>query len=94
MVANNSYFIQCYHDIQTMNKQPRGEREIRDRQIVNGVNVTKLSSAVEAIKSNSVVSQFNFRAKGKWISGGHNQTTINDILVSARLTVESSFRAR
>ena len=30
MVANNSYLLQCYHDIQTMNKQPRGEREIKE----------------------------------------------------------------
>jgi hypothetical protein len=76
MVANNSYFIQCYHDIQTMNKQPRGEREIRDRQIVNGVNgvnVTKLSGAVEEITSNPMISQFNFCAKGKWINGGHTE---------------------
>ena len=53
-------------------------REQKEQQIINGVNVTKLSGAVEAINSNPMVSQFNFRAKGKWISGGHNQTTIND----------------
>jgi uncharacterized OsmC-like protein len=27
---------------------------------------------------NPSVSKFNFRAKGRWIDGGHNQTTIND----------------
>ena len=64
----------------TMNKinQMENEREQKEQQIVNGVNVTKLSGAVEAINSNPMVSQFNFRAKGKWISGGHNQTTMND----------------
>ena len=38
-----------------MNKinQMENAREQKEQQIVNGVNVTKLSGAVEAIKSNS-----------------------------------------
>jgi hypothetical protein len=48
-------------------------RDYRGRQIVNGVNVTKLSGAVEAITSNSMISQFNFRTKGKWINGEHTK---------------------
>lgn len=33
---------------------------------------------MDAITDNPNVSKFNFRAKGRWIDGGHNQTTIND----------------
>lgn len=46
--------------------------------IVNGVNVTKLFQTVNAIQGNPSIANFNFRAKGKWIHGGHNQTTINE----------------
>ena len=46
--------------------------------IVTGVSVTKLFDMLDGIRSKPVISKFNFRAKGKWIKGGHNQTTIND----------------
>jgi len=49
-----------------------------EQKIVNGVNVTKLFGTIDAIRSSPIISKFNFRAKGKWIKGGHNQTTIND----------------
>jgi len=32
---------------------------------------------MDDIKNNPVISKFNFRGKGMWIMGGHNQTTIN-----------------
>ena len=49
-----------------------------EQKIVTGVNVTKLFDMLDGIRSKPVISKFNFRAKGKWIVGGHNQTTIND----------------
>jgi hypothetical protein len=45
---------------------------------VNGVNVTKLFGTMDAIRSSPIISKFNFRAKGEWIKGGHNQITIYD----------------
>jgi uncharacterized OsmC-like protein len=54
------------------------ESQIENEKIVNGVSVTNLIGAINAITDNSNISKFNFRAKGKWINGGHNQTTIND----------------
>jgi uncharacterized OsmC-like protein len=57
-----------------INKQEQKEQE----QIVNGVNVSKLFGTVEAIKENPEIAKFNFKAKGKWINGGHNRTTINE----------------
>jgi uncharacterized OsmC-like protein len=54
------------------------ESQIENEKIVNGVSVTNLFGAINAITDNPDMSKFNFRAKGKWINGGHNQTTIND----------------
>ncbi|CAN5639007.1 OsmC family protein [soil metagenome] len=54
------------------------ESKIENEKIVNGVSVTNLIGAINAITDNPNISKFNFRAKGKWIDGGHNQTTIND----------------
>jgi uncharacterized OsmC-like protein len=48
------------------------------QKIVNGVDVTKLFGTMNVIRSSPIISKFNFRAKGKWIKGGHNQITIND----------------
>jgi uncharacterized OsmC-like protein len=63
-----------------MKKIHRIENKIQqaEQKLVNVVNVTKLFGTMDAIRSNPVISKFNFRAKGKWIKGGHNQTTIND----------------
>jgi uncharacterized OsmC-like protein len=64
----------------TMNKINQVENKIEqvEQKIVNGVNVTKLGSTMDAIKNSPIISKFNFRAKGRWIDGGHNQTTINE----------------
>ena len=59
-----------------MNKTIQKEQE----KVVNGVNVTKLSGIVSAIQETPKITKFNFRAKGKWINGGHNRTTINPFL--------------
>jgi uncharacterized OsmC-like protein len=63
-----------------MNKTNQMENKIEqvEQKIVNGVNVTKLFGTIDAIRSSPVLSKFNFRAKGKWIKGGHNQITIDD----------------
>ena len=66
-----------------MNKINQVENKIQqvekqEQKIVNGVNVTKLIGTMDAIRSRPILSKFNFRAKGEWIEGGHNQITIND----------------
>jgi uncharacterized OsmC-like protein len=53
-------------------------KTVNDKSVVNGVNVSKLFETVGAIKGNPEIAKFNFRAKGKWINGGHNRTTIKD----------------
>ena len=62
---------------QTINRE-QIEKEQQQEQIVNGVNVSKLFETVGVIKEKPEIAKFNFRAKGKWINGGHNRTTIND----------------
>ena len=53
-------------------------QQTKKEQIVNGVNVTKLFETVGVIKQKPEIAKFNFKAKGKWINGGHNRTTINE----------------
>ena len=60
-----------------INQQTKQEQKEQE-QFVNGVNVSKLFGTVEAIKENPEIAKFNFKAKGKWINGGHNRTTINE----------------
>lgn len=50
------------------------EKEI----VLNGVNVTRLLDTVDAVKSDADIAKFRFRVRNKWISGGHNRTTITD----------------
>ncbi len=61
----------------TMN-QIKIQEQKEQEQFVNGVNVSKLFGTVEAIKENPEIAKFNFKARGKWVNGGHNRTTINE----------------
>jgi len=45
---------------------------------LNGVDVDQLFGNIDAIKNSPVLGKFKFRAKNKWINGGHNQTTIKN----------------
>jgi uncharacterized OsmC-like protein len=47
-------------------------------QSVNGVNVQKLSKTVDAIKENPNLAKFKFRAKNKWVNGGHTHSSVKD----------------
>lgn len=51
---------------------------ITKQKIINGVNVDELFATVDAIKAEPEIARFNFRASNKWISGGNNQTTVNE----------------
>jgi uncharacterized OsmC-like protein len=44
--------------------------------IINGVNVTALGETVAAVQDAPAIAKFQFRAKNKWISGGHNRSEI------------------
>jgi uncharacterized OsmC-like protein len=58
--------------------QTRITDKISAEQIVNGVNVEKLYETIGAISHNAQIAKFNFRAKNRWVNGGHNRTAINE----------------
>lgn len=43
---------------------------------LNGVNVTGVVETINAIKADSELAKFQFRAKNEWIDGGHNRSRI------------------
>ena len=61
-----------------MNQITQQRKQEQKGQMVNGVNVSKLFETVGVIKEKPDIAKFNFKAKGKWINGGHNRTTINE----------------
>ncbi|NIP32271.1 MAG: OsmC family peroxiredoxin [Candidatus Dadabacteria bacterium] len=46
--------------------------------ILNGVNVDKISSTVEAIKKDHEIASFKFKNRNKWITGGLNRSVIKE----------------
>lgn len=45
--------------------------------MLNGVNVTRLMETIEAVSAQPELGKFEFRAKSKWIDGGHYMSTID-----------------
>lgn len=46
-------------------------------QTINGVDVEKLTEIVEEIKQQPSLAECQFRARGRWVDGGHNRTTVS-----------------
>src|ERR1700759_1154505 len=44
--------------------------------IRNGVNTAALFATLDAVKGDPEIAKFQFRASNRWISGTHNQSTI------------------
>jgi len=51
---------------------------MKDQNILNGVNVDRLAGTIEAVKEQPELGKFEFRAKSKWVDGGHYMTKIED----------------
>lgn len=45
---------------------------------VNGFKVEDIMGTVDAIKREPAIAAFQFRARNKWIKGGHNRSKIHD----------------
>jgi uncharacterized OsmC-like protein len=43
---------------------------------LNGVDVEKLGATLEALKAKPELARFQFRAKNRWVDGGHNRSEI------------------
>ena len=51
-------------------------REEKKHEIRNGVDVTALGEVLEAVQGDPEIAKFQFRAKNKWLGGGHNRSEI------------------
>jgi uncharacterized OsmC-like protein len=45
-------------------------------QTLNGLNLEQMQGTLEALKSDPSLAQFEFRARNRWVTGGHNRSTI------------------
>ena len=44
--------------------------------VINGVDVDRIGATIRAVQENTSLGTFQFRAKNRWIGGGHNRSTI------------------
>lgn len=51
---------------------------------INGFDVERLGQTLEAIKEQPELAQFRFRARNRWLDGGHCQTRIKDFEVAGQ----------
>lgn len=51
---------------------------VQQDKVVNGVNVTKLFDTIELVRQNAEIAKFKFRNHNKWVTGGHNRSTIDN----------------
>ena len=47
-----------------------------DTNTLNGVDLTRLSATIDAVRSDSTLAAFQFRVGNHWIDGGHSRTAI------------------
>lgn len=45
--------------------------------VINGIDVTALEETIEAVKQNTEIAKFRFRASNTWLGGDHNRSTID-----------------
>lgn len=50
----------------------------KDAKKLNGLDTVQLFGTIDAIKKNSAIAHFQWRACNKWIDGGENRTTIRE----------------
>ncbi len=50
---------------------------IEEGKILNGVNVAYIEETIAAIEQDPSIAEFKFRAKNRWIDGGHNRAIIS-----------------
>src|SRR5688572_26932142 len=51
---------------------------------MNGLNVQGVFATIDAVKSDTGLAKFQFRAKNRWIDGGENRSTIRDFFGAGR----------
>lgn len=59
------------------------------KNIVNGVDVSKLTQTIDVLTEKPDLAQFHFCARNSWINGGKNRTTINAFYGAGKTHVRS-----
>ena len=54
------------------------QQTVKQQNTVNGVNVDEFFGTIEAVKGQTELAKFQFRASNRWINGGNNRTTVNE----------------
>jgi hypothetical protein len=49
-----------------------------EEKIVNGVDLEVVKGVINAVSEKPDLAKSEFRAKNKWIDGGHNRTSVTD----------------
>jgi hypothetical protein len=64
--------------------------------VINGVNVDRMGGMIQTVQQNPKLGTFQFRAKNRWITGGHNCSTIQSFYGAGQefMTRKKTFRAR
>ena len=52
--------------------------QVIEQTTVNGVDVEKMGTTVQAIQGQPDLAKFKFRAINSWVNGGQNQTTVKE----------------
>jgi uncharacterized OsmC-like protein len=52
--------------------------ETKSKVKVNGFRTEDITETVNAIQANPEIAKFKFRARNKWVTGGHNRATVKD----------------
>jgi uncharacterized OsmC-like protein len=50
---------------------------IADKPVRNGVDTATLFATIDAVKGDTDIAKFQFRATNRWVSGTHNRSTIH-----------------
>lgn len=58
-------------------------------ELLNGVDVERLSETAEAIKADPSLARFTFRARNRWVVGADSRTTIGDFQVAGAAQVRA-----
>jgi len=57
--------------------------------IVNGVDVAKLTQTIDDMTKSNDLAKFRFCARNNWINGGENHTTINEFYGAGKMHIRS-----
>lgn len=52
---------------------------------VNGLEVDRLFETIEQVKLNPEMAQCKFRARNRWVNGGHNRARIRDFVINKQM---------